>query len=39
MPIGGWQDPIADAAKERPALVIMDVRLGAHDGLELLRQL
>jgi DNA-binding response OmpR family regulator len=34
-----WQDPVADAAKMRPALVIMDVHLGAHDGLNLLRQL
>ncbi len=38
-PLEDWQDPIADVAKERPALVIMDVRLGAHDGLDLLRQL
>ena len=34
-----WQDPVADVARERPALVIMDVHLGTHDGLELLRQL
>jgi DNA-binding response OmpR family regulator len=38
-PLVDWQDPIADVAKERPALVIMDVRLGTHDGLDLLRQL
>ncbi|NIV32708.1 MAG: response regulator, partial [Anaerolineae bacterium] len=29
----------AEVARVRPALVIMDVRLGAHDGLDLLRQL
>ena len=34
-----WQDPVTDVATERPDLVIMDVRLGAHDGLDLLRQL
>ena len=34
-----WQDPIANVEQERPALVIMDVRLGVHDGIDLLRQL
>ena len=38
-PLENWQDPVADVANVRPALVIMDVRLGAHDGLDLLRQL
>ena len=38
-PLADWQDPIADVARKRPALVIMDVRLGTHDGLDLLRQL
>ena len=34
-----WQDPVAGVEQERPALVIMDVRLGTHNGLDLLRQL
>jgi CheY-like chemotaxis protein len=34
-----WQDPVARVEQERPDLVIMDVRLGVHDGLDLLRQL
>jgi CheY-like chemotaxis protein len=38
-PLEDWQDPIANIADERPALVIMDVRLGVHDGVDLLRQL
>lgn len=38
-PLEDWQDPVVYVEKMRPDLVIMDVRLGAHDGLELLRQL
>jgi CheY-like chemotaxis protein len=34
-----WQDPVAEVTRVRPALVIMDVRLGTPDGLALLRQL
>lgn len=34
-----WQDPIVDVEQKRPDLVILDVRLGVHDGLDLLRQL
>ena len=38
-PLEDWQDPVAHVEHERPALVIMDVRLGTHNGLDLLRQL
>jgi len=34
-----WQDPVADVEETRPDLVILDVRLRAHDGLDLLRGL
>lgn len=38
-PLENWQDPVTDIEQKRPDLVIMDVRLGAHDGFDLLRQL
>lgn len=38
-PLENWQDPVAYVEQTRPGLVIMDVHLGVHDGLELLRQL
>jgi len=38
-PLENWQDPVADVEQMRPDLVIMDVRLRVHDGLDLLRQL
>ena len=34
-----WQDPVAGVEETRPDLVVMDVRLRAHDGLDLLREL
>ena len=34
-----WRDPVAGVQTQRPDMVIMDVRLGNHDGLEVLRQL
>ncbi|MBN1659764.1 MAG: response regulator [Anaerolineae bacterium] len=34
-----WADPIEDIARERPDLVMMDVRLMQRDGVEVLRQL
>jgi CheY-like chemotaxis protein len=34
-----WQDPVAGVEETRPDLVIMDVRLRVHDGLDLLRGL
>jgi DNA-binding response OmpR family regulator len=38
-PLEDWQDPVALVGREHPDLVIMDVRLGSRDGLDLLRQL
>jgi CheY-like chemotaxis protein len=34
-----WQDPVTEIGQKRPDLVIMDVRLQRHHGLELLRGL
>jgi DNA-binding response OmpR family regulator len=34
-----WADPIDDIARERPDLVMMDVRLMQRDGVEVLRRL
>ena len=38
-PLENWKDPIARIEQQRPDLVIMDVHLRVHDGLDLLRQL
>ena len=38
-PLENWQDPISHVEQQRPDLVIMDVHLRVHDGLDLLRQL
>jgi len=38
VPLENWEDPVAYVEQEHPDLVIMDVHLGAHDGLDLLRQ-
>jgi CheY-like chemotaxis protein len=38
-PLENWQDPVAEIEQERPDLVLMDVHLRSHDGLDLLRQL
>jgi CheY-like chemotaxis protein len=38
-PLENWRDPVAYVEQRRPDLVIMDVRLRVHDGLDLLRQL
>jgi CheY-like chemotaxis protein len=34
-----WRNPVAGLEAQRPDMVIMDVRLGSHDGLALLRQI
>jgi CheY-like chemotaxis protein len=34
-----WRDPVAGLEAQGPDMVIMDVRLGNHDGLALLRQI
>jgi len=34
-----WSDPIQDVSRERPDLVMMDVRLLSRDGVEVLRRL
>lgn len=34
-----WANPIEDIARERPDLVMMDVRLMSRDGVEVLRRL
>ncbi len=34
-----WQDPVTEIGQKRPDLVIMDVRLQRHHGLDLLRGL
>ena len=38
-PLENWHDPVAEVEQKRPDLVIMDVRLRTHGGLDLLRRL
>ena len=38
-PLENWQDPVAEVEQKLPDLVIMDVHLRVHDGLDLVRQL
>jgi two-component system chemotaxis response regulator CheY len=38
-PLENWQDPVTEVVQKRPDLVIMDVRLRVHDGLDLLGRL